>query len=139
MRATRDTFSLLDLIGVFVSIMATLALAAFPFAVAPTWRSMLADFGGELPFVTELGLRPWFTPVLAAVPMVLLGVVWWSRNRFPMRVRRNLVVCAFIWSAAAGTCTWVAMHQPLLQMADVIGPTEISGGKIEDGKPVPPK
>jgi hypothetical protein len=115
-------FSILDWIGVVVAIVATLGLFAFPIGVAPTWKSMLADFGGTMPSITDLVLRPWFTPTLALVPTVLLVGTWRGRTFYRIRIRRGLIVAAFAWATAAVAFTMIAMYQPVFQMAGAIQP-----------------
>ncbi|MBK6847009.1 MAG: hypothetical protein IPG96_05475 [Proteobacteria bacterium] len=118
----RGILSILDWTVVMVTVTATLGLFSFPVAVAPVWRSMLAAFGGELPSATALVLRPWFTPMLAMVPVVLLVIAWRGLASKRISIRRGLIVAAWAWSTAAVAFTLIAGYQPLFRLAGAIQP-----------------
>ncbi len=121
-RARHAILSTLDRFAIVAALFSTLSLVAFPIGVAPAWQSMLADLGGEMPVITGLVLCPFFTPLLAVVPIILLAISWTGRLRYPIGVRRGLVAAAFAWATAAVAFTLMAMYQPVFQMADAIRP-----------------
>lgn len=114
----RVSFTILDWLGLVVAVMATLALLIFPVTFAPAFLSILADFGGNLPAITVLALRPWFPPLLAVLPGLLLIFAWRGRGRS----RRGLVVSAFVSSTVFFAFLLVAIYQPIFDLAGAIQP-----------------
>ncbi len=110
--AARWRFTALDWIGVAVAILAIGYVASFPLVVAPAFRRLLADFGGEPPALTALALAPWCPPIVALVPATALVASLWG----PLSVgwRRALVALSFSASAALAATLQYAMALPLL-------------------------
>ena len=121
MKPPTQALSILDWIGIVLTVPATLTLFVFPIAIAPSYLSMFADFGGELPAITRLVLSPWFTPMLGLIPVGLL-IGAWRAGLDRIGVLRALVVAAFVSGMVGVAFTWIALYQPMSAMADAIQP-----------------
>ena len=113
----RMDLTALDWIGAVVAGLGVLFLFQFPLMSAH-FAKMFADFGGELPAVTRLGLTLWFPMILGAMPLVWLVAAlgpW-----FRLGVRRALIVFAFVEGLASAAFCLYAMYAPIFALAAAI-------------------
>lgn len=114
---SKTSFSILDWMGLVVATMATISLMMFPVFIAPHFRVMYADFGGEIPVLTHWVLNPWFAPVFGAASAILIGLGLRGKR---IAQRRMLVVTAFGFSCASFALVWVGLYLPILNLAAAI-------------------
>ncbi|MGC3998967.1 MAG: hypothetical protein QM767_16585 [Anaeromyxobacter sp.] len=92
-------------------------LAAFPLAMAPSFRRMFDAAGGSLPELTQLALTRWFPPVLTLLPAVLLFAA--LLPLLTPRWRRALIILGFCAASAALALLHVALYLPILELASI--------------------
>jgi len=73
-----------------VLVMAFLAVIGMLIFIVPVFEAMFKDFGGELPFATQILVvlsknMIWITPLLAVV--IIASTAWWRKNKNEDRVR----------------------------------------------------
>jgi hypothetical protein len=113
-------FSALDWLGLIAAALVVAAVGLYlPLIVRPRFVAMFADFGGPLPLVTRLVVRPWFLPLVATVPAALLVVAVVRRASRPS-VRRGLVVAAFALALVQGAFSVWALYAPIFALADAV-------------------
>lgn len=119
-----SALSILDWIGVAVTVLAAVAVMLAPYVFAPPFVSMYEDFQAELPTVTTLVITGWFAPLLGQLPLALLlvGLV----RRHSTGVARALVVGAFLLALGCGAVCWYGLYAPIFELA----------GAIDDEPPV---
>lgn len=110
--------SALDWIGVGLVGLGSLFCFLFPFLIAPAFKQMFADFGGELPDLTQLGLTVWF-PLMLGLNPASVAFYAVAGPLTPGR-RRVFIVLAFVLSLAACAVCLVAMYAPIFAMAGKI-------------------
>ena len=118
MTATEDRASPLqaiDLVIAALSIPPVLFIIAFPFAVAPHFQQMFAEFGGELPGLTRLALTAWCPLLVAAMPVALLAGSVFTRTS--AQSRRAGIFGSFLLGVAASAALLVAVYLPLFSVA----------------------
>ncbi|HEV7948612.1 MAG TPA: type II secretion system F family protein [Glaciihabitans sp.] len=124
--------------------MAVLAVIGMLVFIVPIFTQMFADFGGELPWVTQLlvgvsAVAVWVGPPL--VVGILLGVVWWQRNKHQPKVRAfvdpfllrlpvfgALLTRIAIARLARNLSTLVSSGVPILTSLSIVGST--SGNSV---------
>jgi hypothetical protein len=87
-----------------------------PFLLAPTFRAMFADLGGDLPWLTRGVVAGWLPVALATVPSALL-VVGVAKRSLSVKVRRAALVAGFAAGAAAIALCLAGLYLPVLEMA----------------------
>ncbi len=112
----------LDWIAVVLAGLLALSLVAFPLAVTPAFAAMFRDFGGPLPWLTRLVLRPWLAPALALAPAGLLALGLGPRAAASIGQRRALVVAAFVLGLGAVALCLLALYAPIFALAGAIKP-----------------
>ncbi|MBS1149736.1 MAG: hypothetical protein H6Q89_1434 [Myxococcaceae bacterium] len=87
----------------------------FPFFIAPHFEKMFADFGGELPDLTQLALTTWFPLMLGLNPA---SVAFHALSgKHTLARRRLLIVAAFAMAVAFSALCLVAMYAPIFELA----------------------
>jgi len=89
----RDTIKSALTYPVIVLLMAVVSVIAMLLFIVPIFEKMFADLGGELPLPTLILVylsraMPWIA--LVAVPLGVVGAVWWQRNKHTDAVRGTL-------------------------------------------------
>lgn len=109
------SFTVLDWIGVLVTLAASAWLAVWPFRGAPILRQMLHDFGGAAPEITALALSGSFVLSTAALSLglVLFGLAW--RGALPRR--RLAVVAGFAVALAGAGILHLGYWLPILNLS----------------------
>lgn len=118
----RPSLTILDWVLAVATAAIAVGLSLFPFVLAPPLRSMLDDFGGPIPAITNLVISSWFglamgIPSLGGV-IAALGPL----RSATVRVRR-LVLVGALAVALVGVAMCVAgWRAPISQMADALQP-----------------
>lgn len=114
---TRERFSVLDWIGLLLTLPGVLVLLAAPVTVTPPFREMFSQFGSEelLPAITRLVMAPWCPPVMALGPLVLAGLS--ASSRFPIGKRRVFGVAAFFLVLAGAAVYLAGLYWPMYVLA----------------------
>jgi hypothetical protein len=90
-----------------------LLFSLVPFVLAPQFAALLHGFGGPLPLITRLALRPWFAPLLAAPALALLVL---AARRQPGR-RRALLAAALVSMALAAVTVAYGLYGPIFELS----------------------
>ncbi|WP_164863613.1 type II secretion system F family protein [Agromyces sp. LHK192] len=124
---------------VIVLIMAVFAVVGMLLFIVPIFTDMFDGLGSELPLPTQLlvtlsGAMVWILPVVAV--LLLIGLVWWTRNRHTARVRRavdpwklrapvfgKLAKKVAIARFARNLSSMVGAGVPILQSLKIVGET----------------
>jgi hypothetical protein len=110
--------TVLDWIGVFLTILVGLDLLAFP-VIGARYQALYADFGSHgLPLLTRLAVSLWFPPMVGA--LVAAAIAVGLTRRFALRARRSLVAVAFVLGAICLALCWVGVYLPIFQLAGQI-------------------
>lgn len=110
-----EELTALDWIAVVGVCAAALFCFQFPFLTAPHFAKMFADFGGELPDLTQLAMTTWFPLMLGLNPASI--VFHALSGKHTLGRRRLLIVVAFVVGLiACGVCL-VAMYAPVFAIA----------------------
>ncbi len=90
-----------------------LLFSLVPFVLAPQFAALLHGFGGPLPLITRLALRPWFAPLLAAPALALLVL---AARRQPGR-RRAPLAAALVSMALAAVTVAYGLYGPIFELS----------------------
>lgn len=90
----------------------------FPFLMAPRFAAMFADFGGELPDITQLGMTTWFPLLLGLNPAAV--VFHALSGKHTLARRRLLIVASFVMALAATALCLCAAYAPIFSLAGKI-------------------
>ncbi|MBX7098741.1 MAG: hypothetical protein K1X89_13620 [Myxococcaceae bacterium] len=114
--SVRDSqLTALDWMGALVAALGGLFCLQFPFFTAPSFKAMFADFGGQLPAITVLGLTPWFPLLVGAIPLAVLTFA--LAGKLGLGQRRAMIVGAFALSLGSGGLCVYAMYAPIVAIA----------------------
>lgn len=90
---------------------------AFPFAIAPSFAKMFADFGSrELPALTQLGLTTWF-PLMLGLNPASVAFYAVSTPKLSLARRRFFLVLACAMGLGAAAVCVVAVYLPVFEVA----------------------
>ncbi len=90
----------------------------FPFAVAPVYAKMFADFGGTLPVLTRLAFTRWF-PFVVGLPAFLPLALALDSQR-ALGERRALLVVGLVVAAAGAGALMYGMYAPIYELAAAV-------------------
>lgn len=109
----REPFSAMDILVAGVAALASVALLASPFAIAPAFAAMYRDFAAELPLPTRLALAWWPSPLtgLGLAALVALGL-----SRADVLHRRLLLAGSALGGLLLAGGLWYALYLPLYQL-----------------------
>ena len=86
--------------------------------IGPRFQKQLADFGGEIPAITQLVLMPWFPLLLGLIPALMLALA--LAGKPSLGVRRRLIVGAlFLSLSASGLCLY-GIYSPIFGILGAI-------------------
>jgi hypothetical protein len=111
----KDRWTVFDAIGLAVSALGLVGGCLLGFVVVPAYAKVFADFGGPLPWLTALCLKPWFWVTAACVPplVVMDGLV--RRTGAGGRIARMCVAIGIL--AALFPVFWVGAYLPIFKVA----------------------
>ena len=118
-RSNSADFTVLDWVGLVLVLLPVSFLLTWPWLLAPAYRSMFSDFGGELPLLTQLVLSPWLTLAFAVVSLGLVGGAALLRGA-SIGNRRALAVVAFVVALVGVAMCFLGVYLPIFQLADAI-------------------
>jgi hypothetical protein len=113
-----EELTALDSVGAVIAGLGAVFCFLFPVFVGPRIQKISADFGGELPAITQLVLTLWFPLLLWLTPtsLIVLALVL----RTSSGVRRGLLVGALVLSlSSSGFCLY-AMDAPRSAAAEML-------------------
>jgi len=111
-------FTIFDWLAVGAVGLAVLFCLQWPFLAAPQFAKMFADFGGELPDLTQLALTTWFPLMLGLNPA---SVVFHALSQKHTLARRRLLIgAALVLSLGFNALLLVAMYLPIFSIAGKI-------------------
>jgi hypothetical protein len=113
-----ERVTLFDRIGLAAGGLGVALALVLALRVGPTFRKMFADFGGQLPRATELGLVPWLPPVVALVPPLL--IVTCIGFDAPRKARAVLMAASIAMMLGLPAAFLAAMYQPIFALADAV-------------------
>ncbi len=116
--ASRGGLTLADWFGVASTALAASPLFAVPWTVGVALHDMYAEFGGELPVLTQWVLSGWFAPLCGLVTFVTLGLAVVAPVR--LAVRRLVVIASFGWVMTAGGMILIGLYLPMFSLAENI-------------------
>ncbi len=135
----RDTIKSAMTYPVIVLIMAGVSVAGMLIFIVPIFEKMFADLGGELPLPTQFLVllskaMVWLGPLI--VVLVIVGMVWWRRNKNtdavrafidPLRLKIPVFGALFTKVAVArfarNFSTMIGAGVPILQSLGIVGET----------------
>lgn len=113
----REPLSAMDLLAAGFAIVASVALLASAFVVAPSFGAMYGELTTELPLATELALAWWPSPLLGAgLAALTVGAL---RRRDVLHRRVLLAVSALGGALLLGALGY-ALYLPIDQLAGVV-------------------
>src|ERR1039457_3378512 len=112
-------FSILDWIGVVYIFMQIMGLFYFPQSAARL-RELYNEIGGNLPMLTTLVLKPWFSISLGIVSLSIFSLQWHKSIKLSLRKRRAVVVFSFIFVTTVITVCIIAIYLPIIILASPI-------------------
>lgn len=117
---TSERFTVLDWIGLLLTLPGVLALLTAPIAITPPFREMFINFGSEasLPGITRLVMKPWCPPLMALMPLVLAGLS--ASSRFSLGTRRLFGVAAFFIVLIEAAVYLAGLYWPIYDLAGSI-------------------
>jgi type II secretory pathway component PulF len=84
------------------------------FKIAPAFTKMFADFGSELPFLTQLMVRPWAPLALSLASLALVG----ASHRFAEHAVP--ITVAIVTTLVQPAIFVAAMYLPIFSVASTI-------------------
>jgi type II secretory pathway component PulF len=90
----------------------------FALYIGPRFQKIFADFGGELPALTQLAFRQWFPLVLGVIPALMIALALVAKTS--LGIRRGLIVAAmFLSLSASGLCLY-GIYGPILAARELV-------------------
>jgi hypothetical protein len=115
---SRFILTVFDKAGLAVGWAALMGALLVGFKIAPSFGRMFADFGGPLPPLTQLCLKPWFWLLAALLPCVVVGDGI-LRNAGTRGRAARLGVAVFLVLALV-PLFWVGMYGPIFALSAAI-------------------
>jgi type II secretory pathway component PulF len=116
---TINRFTVLDWIGVVYVVANIIALFLFP-RIAFTFEKMFEDFGGPLPAMTRIVLKPWFSILLGIFCTGIFSLQWVKPIKISLKLRRTVIVLSIFAASAAYALCIIGLYQPIFKMAGSI-------------------
>jgi hypothetical protein len=108
----------LDWLSAAIASLGTMFCCLFALYIGPRFQKLFADFGGELPALTQLALMPWFPLLLGLIPALMIALS--LAGKTSLGVRRGLIVGAlFLSLSASGLCLY-GIYSPIFAIAEFI-------------------
>lgn len=107
----------LEWIALGLATLVMLAILATTLAI-PSYVSMYADFGTELPVATRVAAQRWVPSALASIPMIAMSAGLIVRRS--ILARRLLIGVALASAALAFAALWWALYLPIFSVAGAI-------------------
>ena len=104
----------IDLLGLSIGGLWLLCSFATGLLAVPRFSKIIADLGGEAPALTQLVLRPWFTPLIGCAPLMIVADGVRRRASTTNRALRTATALAIIVGEFA--LFLVAANLPLFSM-----------------------
>ena len=118
-KISANKMTIIDRIGMVYIVSNILGLLLFP-NVANTFRGMFQDFGGELPVITLLVLKPWFSIMFAVSGAVVFSLQWHKKIKTNIKHRRTVVIAAFIIVVTAAAVCVIGLYLPIFTMSQAL-------------------
>lgn len=115
-----NAFSILDWIGIIYVVMHIIGLFVFP-KIALAFGEMYADFGGSLPNLTQIVIKPWFSISLGIICLCIFSLQWLTPVRNSLKRRRAVIVLSFLTATASSALCIIGLYQPVFRAAGAIG------------------
>ncbi len=91
-----------------------------PLTVTPTFRELLADFGGERPMMTKLVLSAWFPIGIGLIPAALLAAVPALASDTTFGRRRACIVGSALLAFIGVAVCLFAYYGPIFALAGAV-------------------
>lgn len=111
-----NTFTVLDWIGIVYVVGSILGLFVFP-KIALIFNKMFMDFGGVLPTLTEVVLKPWFSIVLGLICLCIFSMQWLPAIKGNINRKRAVIILSFLAISAALAICMIGLYLPIFKMA----------------------
>jgi hypothetical protein len=115
-----NAFSILDWIGIIYVVLHIIGLFMFP-NIALAVGEMFADFGGSLPNLTQIVIKPWFSISLGIICLCIFSLQWLNPVRNSLKWRRAVIIISFLAATASSAICIIGLYQPVFRAADAIG------------------
>jgi hypothetical protein len=111
--------TILDWVGITFVIFQIIGLFAFP-KLALAFKDMFTDFGGPLPLLTRVVIKPWFSILVGIVcsGVFLLQLLDPIKSRIGRR--RTVIVLSFLVALAGYAICIVGLYLPIFKIAGSI-------------------
>jgi type II secretory pathway component PulF len=116
--AGRPVLTAVDLVGLGFAVLGLLWATVAVLLVAPSFATMFADLGGQLPTFTRLCLSRWFPFLIGSVPLAVAMVGPVLRAERPTRLL--LMGLSIVLSLAMPAIFLVGMYLPIFSIAGSI-------------------
>lgn len=108
-----NNLTVVDRIGMVYVVLNILGLFLFS-GVANVFRKMYQDFGGEVPTITLLVLKPWFSILFALSGGIVFSLQWRKGINADIKQRRMIIITAFIIVLTASMVCIFSLWLPML-------------------------
>jgi hypothetical protein len=125
-----SALTVLDWIGVAVTVLAVVAVMLVPHVVAPPFVAMYEEFEAALPSITILVVSGWFPLLLGQLPLAAL--LWAVLRRHSLLAARMGVLAGFLLSLGCSALVWYGLYAPIFELAGAIDdqpPAESASGR----------
>jgi hypothetical protein len=106
---TVNRLTVLDWIGVVYVVVNIIALFFFP------------KFGGPLPALTIIVLKPWFSILLGIFSTGIFSLQWIKPIKISLKRRRTVIVLSIITGSTAYAICIIGLYKPIFNIAGSIG------------------
>jgi hypothetical protein len=117
---TVNRLTVLDWIGIVYVVVNIIALFFFP-KIAFSFEKMFEDFGGPLPALTIIVLKPWFSILLGIFCTGIFSLQWIKPIKISLKRRRTVIVLSIITASTAYAICIIGLYKPIFNIAGSIG------------------
>lgn len=117
---TINRLTVLDWIGIIFVVANIIALFLFP-KIAYAFEKMFEDFGGPLPAMTIIVLKPWFSILLGIFCTGIFSLQWIKPIKISLKLRRTVIVLSIFAASTAYAVCIIGLYLPIFKFAGSIG------------------
>ncbi|MDH3348816.1 MAG: hypothetical protein OEM02_12065 [Desulfobulbaceae bacterium] len=114
---TLNEFTILDWIGFFYILVHISGLFYFS-EIAFNLNEMYQNIGKDLPTLTIIVLKPWFSTMLGIICLGIFSLQLINYIKISLKRRRAVVVLSFIISSVFLALCTIGAYQPIFRMAE---------------------
>lgn len=114
-----NEFTILDWIGIVYIVMHICWIFYFSSVVA-RFGDMFQEWGGSLPMLSILTLKPWFLITVGIISLGMFLLLWHKSIKYSLKKRRAVIVISFVLTLTASALCAIGIYLPVLKLASPV-------------------